>query len=203
MTRRRTLLSLAAASALAACARDVAPTHWYTLRADPPTPVSPAASASAATPAAGGDVWELSPAVRLPGALDRDTLLVESGSSGLQPLVGHRWAEPLRDSVPRLLLQDLQRLRGAGRVWAAPAPPGVVVARKLTVEVLVLQADAARRSLRMRARWWFEDAAPAATPAAPQIGEADVAIEIADGSVDALAAAHRLALWRLAGFVSR
>jgi uncharacterized protein len=190
MITRRRWLTLPAALAVAGCARDVVPTYWYTLRGDPPAPAAPAGPAN-------NEVWELSPSVRLPGALDRDTLLVESGAAGLQPLVGHRWAEPLRDSVPRLLLQDLQRLRGAGRVWGAPAPAGVAVARRLTVELLVLQADAARRNLRLRARWGFEDVAAAAA-AAPQLGEADFSVDIAGGSVDALAAAHRLALWRLA-----
>lgn len=187
--KRRPLLQLFGALALGACAGPTAPTRWYALRGDPP-------QAAPATPAVDGAVWELSRSVRLPGGLDRDTLVVESGAAGLQPLVGHRWAEPLRDSVPRVLLQDLVTLRGPGRVWASPAPAGVTVTRRLTVEVLVLQADAERRRLRLKARWWFEDAVNAA--ALPQLGEADLAIDIADSSIDALAAAHRLALWRLA-----
>ena len=191
---RSLLLAALAALLLAGCAGRSEPTRWYALRGDPPAP-APAAPSLATT---SGEVWELSRTVRLPGALDRDTLMVESGAAGLQPLTGHRWAEPLRDSVPRLLLQDLQRLRGPGRVWGAPAPAGVAVARRLTVELLVLQADAARRNLRLRARWWFEDVAAAAAAAAPQLGEADFGVDIAGGSVDALAAAHRLALWRLA-----
>ena len=207
---RSLLLAALAALLLAGCAGRSEPTRWYALRGDPPT-AAPAAPPLAMT---GGEVWELSRTVRLPGALDRDTLMVESGAAGLQPLTGHRWAEPLRDSVPRLLLQDLTQLRGPARTWAAPAPPGVAVTRRLTVEVLVLQADAERRRVRLQARWWLEDAAPAPTapapaaaasaagspapPAVPRLGEADLSVEIAGASVDALAAAHRQALWQLA-----
>lgn len=186
---KHALSCIAAGLLLAGCARDTPPTRWYALRGDPPP-------AAASAPAADGAVWELSPRVRLPGALDRDTLLVESGAAGLQPLTGHRWAEPLRDSVPRLLLQDLGALRGAGRVWAAPAPPGIAAARKLTVELLVLQADAERRRLRLHARWWFEATGP--SPAAPVLGETVFEQPVAGASVDALAAAHRQALAQLA-----
>ncbi len=182
--------AVAALLLLAACARPPVPPHWYALRGDVPSP------AAAVGAAAGDTVWALSPRVRLPGALERDTLVVENGAAGLQPLTGHRWAEPLRDGIPRLLLQDLATLRGSGRVWLAPAPPGVAAAERLTVEVMVLHVDAARRRLRLQARWWFEPAGAAA--GLPCLGEADLNVAPAGDSVDALAAAHRLALWHLA-----
>jgi len=193
-TRRHLVLAAAAAAALAAltgCAGSNAPpTRWYVLRDDPP----PGASATMPDPAA--QVWELAPGLRLPGGLDRDTLQVAAGAAGLEPLAGHRWAEPLRDSVPRLLLHDLQSLRGADRVWPAPAPAGVAVARRLRVDLLALLPDAGRNHVRVRAQWWLLDTAPDATP--PRPGSADIEVPVAGASVDDLAAAHRLALWRLA-----
>jgi uncharacterized protein len=184
---RRRLLA-GAALALTACGTTTSPpTRWYELRSDPPVaPPSPAGDAA---------VWELAE-VRLPGALERDTLVVGRGAAGVLPLAGHRWVEPLRDRVPRLLLQDLTRLRGPGRTWAAPAPPGVAVAWRLRVEVLVLQAATDRRALRLAAAWWLLD--PRGDAGAPRPGSTDFEVPVDGASIDALAAAHRLALWRLA-----
>ena len=58
--------------------------------------------------------------MRLPEVLERDALLMPQGQAGLEALQGHRWAEPLRDAVPRLLRQDLATLLGEARVWSAP-----------------------------------------------------------------------------------
>jgi uncharacterized lipoprotein YmbA len=174
---------------LSACARPAVPTRWYELRSQPPGPV-PAARAG------NGALWEVARTVGLPGALDRDTLMVATGAASLEPLAGHRWVEPLRDSIPRLLLADLGALRGDGLVWPAPAPAGVNVTRRLRVDITDLIADAQRGSLHLQARWWLADAGPNAAP--PAIGNADLRVAVADPSVDALAAAHRMALWQLA-----
>lgn len=174
---------------LTACARPPVAMHWYELRSQPPVPV-PAARAG------DGALWEVASTVGLPGALDRETLVVASGAAGLEPLTGHRWVEPLRDAIPRLLVADLAVLRGPGLVWRAPVPPGVNPARRLRVEIVSLMADAGRHTLRLQARWWLTDSRPGA--AAPALGQADIDIPLASASVDALAAAHRLALWQLA-----
>jgi len=190
--KRRWILGGACASTLmlAACAGNPVPaTRWYELRSEPPGP-RPA-------PRPGdGAVWEMSSAVEMPGSFDRDTLMVASGAAGLQPLDGHRWAEPLRDSIPRLLVSDLAVLRGEGLVWRAPAPAGVTVGRRLRVEIVTLMADASQRTLRVQARWWLTGLG--ATAAAPTLGSADFEVSVSDGSPDALAAAHRVALWQLA-----
>jgi hypothetical protein len=149
----------------------------------------------------GADIWEISPRVPLPGALERDTLVRASGAAGLELLTGHRWAEPLRDAVPRLLLHDLAQLRGGARVWAAPAPPGVAVARRLRVELLALQAAADGRSLNLQAQWWLQETGTPASP--PRKGQLTLQLPLADAGVDTLAAAHRLALWRLAVQIAR
>ena len=175
---------------LAGCASTQEPTRWYELTSEPPEAVP--------SPRPGdGAVWELSGRMQLPGALDRDTLVVASGAAGVLPLTGHRWVEPLRDSVPVRLAADLARLRGEGLVWPGPAPAGVGVTRRLRVEIDTLVADQTRSVLRLRARWWLSDTRSAATTP-PTTGMADFGIDLADPSVDTLAAAHRLAIWRLA-----
>ncbi len=206
-TRRCTAAAaaiVAAAALLAGCASSP-PTRWYELRIDAPSgppagaPTAPAPTTTppgAVAPAAPA-VWELAPRIALPGALDRDTIVVADGDAGVEPLTGHRWAEPLRDAIPRVLLHDLRRLHGADRVFTAPAPAGVDVNRQLRVEVLALQADASRRAVRVVAQWWWSDARRAHV--APVRGAADFTVDIDDpASVDALAAAHRVALLRVA-----
>lgn len=186
LQRRRVVFATAAAAALAAAGCSTSPpAHWYQLPVDPPEPAPP-------SPATGAPVWELSPRLQLPGALDRDALLQLQGSE-LQVMQGHRWAEPLRDALPRLLRHDLERLRGRGSVWLAPLPAGLVAQRQLRVEVLALQADPARSRLRLLARWWLADGRTA-----PFTSEADLAIDLAGASAEAIVAAHRRAVWQLA-----
>lgn len=188
--KRRHILTCAGAVPLllAGCAATQAQTRWYELKSEPPE--------APPTPNPGdGTVWELSGRLPLPGTVERDTLVVASGSAGVLPLTGHRWVVPLRESIPVRLAADLALLRGEGLVWLSPAPAGVVVARQLRVAIDTLLADEARQVLRLRARWWFTEADPTAPPATQL---ADIEIGLNDRSVDALAAAHRLAIWRLA-----
>ena len=196
---------------LGACASPApVPLHLHSLGSvalpsgTPPSSAAPALSAAApaTAPTTASDTWQLL-AVQLPAYLDRDALLVPATSGGLQALAGERWAEPLRDAVPRLLRDDLARLRGAASVWAAPLPAGLLVQRQLRVELLALDVLPGRSAVRLRARWWLADVAPAAgMPATPLLGEADLQTQVAGTDAAALVAAHRALLWQLAGCIS-
>jgi uncharacterized lipoprotein YmbA len=179
-------VTLAAALATG-CASPLPPLQWVRL----PAQLAEAAAAPRPSP---GPAWQLMAPVLLPGHLDRDALLVPQGQAGLQPLGGARWAEPLRDAVPRLLRQDLAQLLGAP-LWAAPLPPGVRPARQLRLEVTALDVGADGRSVRLQARWSLADPAGAT---APQLGEAVFSTPADGPGADALAVAHRRALWQLA-----
>lgn len=139
------------------------------------------------------EVWSLWPAVALPEYLAREAVVVAHGDGALDLLPGLRWAEPLRDALPRLLRHDLARLRGADSVWPAPAPAGVAVARLLRLEVSALHAEAARDRVLLNARWTLEDPRRL-TP--PRLGTAEIAVTGA--AAERIAAAHRQVLWRLA-----
>ncbi len=145
--------------------------------------------------AANAEVWQLMQPVRVPEYLDREALLLPDGSAALQLSSGHRWAESLRDAVPRVLLQDLLTLRGEGRVWASPLPPGLVVTRQLRVELLAFEADAGQQAVRLQARWTVTD--PRAVQA-PRSHAARLRVPRSSADIDGLVAAHRLALWQLA-----
>jgi uncharacterized protein len=199
-SRRSCLLALAGACAgltasvgLAGCTTSPLP-QLLRLRSEPPVapPVPPAG--------ADGAVWQLMLPVRLPDYLNRDALLLPQGQSGLQSLAGYRWAEPLADSVPRLLRADLAALLGEDRVWTAPLPPGLRVQRQLRVEVFAFEAAADRASVSLRARWSVADTSGAGTPRAEF---ATIVVPSAGTDADTLAAAHRLALWRLAERIAK
>lgn len=184
-------LPLLWAALLGACASPVPPPALYQLRAAPPVAVQVVASTQ---------VVQLLLPVGLPEALQRDTLLVPQGQGGVLALAGHRWAEPLADAVPRLLRQDLSALWGDSRVWAAPLPAGLAVTRQLRVELLALQATPDRSAVLLQARWTLSD--PSGRTA-PQVQTTQITAPSQGTDADALVAAHRLALWRLAEQVAQ
>lgn len=184
--RRRALAALLSAAAVLAGCGTSPPVQLYHLRSEPPLP-TPAA--------AGSEVWQLMLPVRLPDYLDREALLLPQGDTGLLALSGHRWAESLRDAVPRVLRADLAARLGEGRVWTSPLPAGVTATRQLRVELLGFEATADRAAVRLQARWTLVD------PQGRQPPRADTTtlrVPVDGGGIDRLVAAHRLALWRLA-----
>ena len=158
----------------------------------------PAAAEGAAMPAsrpAAIEVWQLMAPLALPGHLDRDALLVPQGATGLVPMPGVRWAEPLRDAVPRLLHDDLSRLLGTP-VWQAPLPPGLRPTRQLRIELLAFELQPGGEAVVARARWSV--ATPQAAGAAPRSGEVSVRAPAGGTGAEPVVQAHREALWLLA-----
>lgn len=178
---------------VAACASPLPPIQLLRLSAE-----APAATGFVAPRPDPAVSWQLMPPVSLPGHLDRDALLVPLGGAGVQPLGGARWAEPLRDAAPRLLRLDLERRLGQP-LWSAPLPPGVAITHQLRVDIAAFDVGADGRSVSLRARWSVADVRGAAPP---RLHETSFAAAAAGADADALAAAHRLALWELAGRIA-
>lgn len=192
MPTRRHLLCAAlpgtVALLLGGCASGgLPPVRWVRLPADAP-------GAAPATGAPVPGVWQLIAPVQLPGHLDRDALLVPQGVAGLQGLGGARWAEPLRDAVPRLLRQDLEREFGTP-LWTAPLPPGVRPTRQLRIELTALDVTADQRGVALAARWSLADAQGGSRPA---VFDARFDTPAGGSDADALVLAHRQALAQLA-----
>jgi uncharacterized lipoprotein YmbA len=195
MINRRTfahagLASLA--SALSACSSTSAPQRWYRLPSEPPAGEAAPRAAAGATGAA---LWELAPALPMPELLSRDTLLVEEGAAGIRLLHGHRWAEPLRDALPRLLRHDLALfVPGLWTGPTGPATPNMPLAGRVQVELLALQGSLPRRQVTVAARW----VVTAAASAAPRAYSTDETVHWTDASTESLVVAQRVAMWRLA-----
>jgi uncharacterized lipoprotein YmbA len=184
----RGLAPLATLLLLAACAGPaLPPAQWWRLPAEASPPV-----AAAAAPSAQAAVWQLVGGVPLPGHLERDALLVPGPAGALQPSGAARWAEPLRDAVPRLLRHDLARALGAP-VWTAPLPPGVAPTRQLRVELLALDVAPGARGVTLQARYSLTG--PGLVPRA---GELAFSQRVDGGDTAALVQAHRDALATLA-----
>jgi uncharacterized lipoprotein YmbA len=116
------------------------------------TVLEPAATAA---PAKAAPLVLLGP-VALPEYLDRPELVTRLSSNQLRIEDLELWAEPLQDSFPRTIQQDLAALLGGGRVqrlpWTGPSPPNMVV----SVEVRRFERTAAGR-VELAARWVIRD----------------------------------------------
>lgn len=156
-------------------------------------PLAAAAATPSAAPSPAAEPWLLVLPVAVPSYLDTSALLVPDPGAGLAPLPGVRWAEPLRDAVPRLLRHDLAQLRGDAGPWTAPLPPGLTAAR-LRVELLAFEAEADGAAVRLAARWSLARADGSALQAA----RAELRVPVAGAGPDALVLAHRQALRQLA-----
>jgi uncharacterized lipoprotein YmbA len=120
MIRRRHLVAVWGAAALAACAS--APVHYYTLVPAPDT--APSESA----PAPANFQFELMP-VGVPAQDDVPQLVVRQGGQALALLNGERWAAPLADEVRGALAVELARRTHAQDISGAAPTRGKPVLR--------------------------------------------------------------------------
>jgi uncharacterized lipoprotein YmbA len=110
--RRRTIAGFAALSllavSLAGCGSSPKPTYYTLSSSTPPTEqVQPTASFSVV----------VGP-VTLPELVDRPELVVRAAANRVELVEQHRWAEPLKREVPRVIGANLSRLLGTTRVFA-------------------------------------------------------------------------------------
>ncbi|WP_129128239.1 PqiC family protein [Geomonas oryzae] len=78
--------------------------------------------------------------VTLPELLDRPQLVVRVAPNRVDILEAHRWAEPLKEEIPRLLAQDMGRRLGSGRVFAYGQSSGTDAKYGVPVDILRLEA---------------------------------------------------------------
>jgi uncharacterized protein len=106
--------------------------NFYTLE-----PVAPAGA-----PAAGqGAPSVVVGPVTLPEAVDRPQLVVRAGANRVEILETHRWAEPLKSEIPRLVAQNLGRLLGSDRVHSYQQQSGAGAGYRVLLDVVRLEAE--------------------------------------------------------------
>jgi uncharacterized protein len=143
---RGTLVALAFAAALAACASRPAE-HFYTVSAETSVP----------DPGAAAQRIFVSPIV-IPALIDRPQLVARTGGHEIAVLENHRWAESLSVDLTRALVNDLRQLRPESDIVAAGTPQSQESEQILDVMITeLLSGPGSGTSL--RASWELHDRA--------------------------------------------
>jgi uncharacterized lipoprotein YmbA len=150
-TTRRTLAALivVAASLLnSACSRSPRVTY-YTL--------TPATSAQGAPPSPTAPAVAVGP-VTIPELVNRPQLVVRQTPNRVDVLESHRWAEPLKSEIPRLMAQNLAQLLGSSRVIAYGQAAGSEPRYRVLVDIIRMEAVPGE-SVTVEAGWLVRGAA--------------------------------------------
>ena len=115
---------------IAGCVGSSAPARLYVLTPGPEAAVVPSGAGQACSLALG-----VGP-VRLPGLLDRPQIVTRRGADEITQAEFDRWAEPLAESVPRVLAENLAALQKTDRVAIFPWNPAGSVQYQLVVDVM-------------------------------------------------------------------
>ncbi len=128
--------------------------------------------------------------VRLPQYLDRPQIVTRDAGHRLQIAEFDHWAGDLREDLTRILVENLGRLLGSQRIFAAPLNVVTQPDYRLEVEILRFEREAGGR-IQLTARWWLargKDASVLATREVSFSGSA--ATDSYSGLVAAMSAAY-------------
>lgn len=143
MARNLAVLALAAALLLgAACSRSPRVTYYN---------LTPGGVLPAAVQQPFSSSVVVGP-VTIPEVVNRPQLVVRQAPNRVAVLESHRWAEPLKDELPRLMAEDVGRLLGSSRVFAYGQNSGASAQYRVLVDIIRLEA-AARESVTLEASW--------------------------------------------------
>ena len=122
------------------------PPRAYLLSAVPP---------SSASPPLADVVVGVGP-VSIPAYLDRSPMVVRAGADEVRLAGEHRWAEPLRDAVPRILAENLSALIPTDAVAVFPWRTPWTVQYRVAVDILRFDGALGGLSV-LDARWRLLD----------------------------------------------
>lgn len=186
MTRRllRPAGVVLAAVMLAGCG--TSPTvHFYTLSSSA-TPAMADAAPAAADPSVGPSIGLAS--ITLPDVVDRPQFVLRTGPNQVVIVDEHRWAEPLKSEIPRVIAENLSRILGVKQVWSYPQTGAESAEVRVYVNIQRFESVPGETAL-IDASWTVRHGT-----SAPATGRS-FAKEAANGSgYDSLAAAHSRAL---------
>jgi len=172
---------------LAGCGRSPRVT-FYTL--EPGAPVE--APAAGALPAI-----TVGP-VTLPELVDRPQLVVRVAANRVEILEAHRWAEPLKSEIPRLIAENLSRQLGSGRVSSYLQNAGADADYRLLVDFQRFEATPGEAVI-IEAGWSLRRAGGRT----PKTGRSVVRETVGAGGYDALVAAYGRALRAVSADLAR
>ena len=101
--------------------------------------LSPGAQAEALVPGQAAPSVAVGP-VTLPEVVDRPQLVVRVSENRVGILEAHRWAEPLKSEIPRLIAQNLGRQLGSSRVTSYGQNAGADAEYRVLVDVVRMES---------------------------------------------------------------
>jgi uncharacterized lipoprotein YmbA len=80
--------------------------------------------------------------VTLPEFVDRPQLVITTAGSRVNMLETHRWAEPLKNAIPRLLADNISHILGTNRVSSYPQSASHDADYRITADFLHFESSA-------------------------------------------------------------
>jgi uncharacterized protein len=151
-----------------------APTRFHTLAPMPPA-IAPAAGEAGGTPTPCSSTKNPSPErlnsillehATIPAEVDRMQIVLHETSTRLTIRETDRWAAPLRDQIPNVLVADLRHVLPTASISNDPRVIGSATPLRLNVDIEEFSALPGQEAT-VRARWKVASAAPSAS----QVGE--------------------------------
>jgi uncharacterized protein len=136
--------------------------------------------------------------VTLPEVVDRPQLVVRVAANRVDILETHRWAEPLKSEIPRLIAQNLGRLLGSNRVSSYQQHAGADADYRVLVDIIRFES-APGETVTVEAIWTIRRVAGGA----PKTGHSLVREKVAGVGYDPLVAAYSRAVVGVSGDLAR
>jgi uncharacterized protein len=130
--------------------------------------------------------------VTVPDAVDRPQMVVRLDDNRVNIDDQHRWVEPLKNAVPRLLADSLARELNTPNVLTSRQSSALDIDYRIAIDVQ--HFDSSANEVSEDILWTIRSRKPQATP---RLGRSAVK-ENARGGADGIAAAHARALQRVA-----
>jgi uncharacterized protein len=137
-------------------------------------------------------------AVRIPTLWDRPQIVLSKSANEVALSEFHRWADPLRSEMPRIVVRNLSRLLDNPTVWLREDLSGTHPDLRVAVVIHRLDAVAGER-LRLEASWVIR----ATEGNASRAGSTNIDEPLADASHDAVASAASRVLLALSRDVAK
>jgi uncharacterized lipoprotein YmbA len=101
--------------------------------------------------------------VTLPEAIDRPQLVIRASSAQLVALEQERWAEPVREAVPRVLAESVARQLPSASVVSSSSPVPIAPDLRVVVDVRRFEAIPGQVVI-AEAHWWLRFGARTTVP---------------------------------------
>lgn len=181
MHRTATVALACAITALVAACGTPPPPRYFTL----------SASTAAPSPAVSTLVVAVGP-VTVPAMVDRPEFVVRTSANEVRLEESSQWAAPLQENLARVIAEDLALMLGTPRVTGRPQPMTTEADYRVAVDVRTFDSVPGDSAI-FQAVWTIRRAKDGSS----QTGRTSVRELVADGSHEALAAAHSRAVARM------